>query len=185
VQEHWVVIPDDSREVNSGLTPGNDGDPLPPGEWVIRVAKTSKYGFSAHQSAFELSSKDKESAVPRLSVWAEKLTTDEQAWRLTGSRAANDAILRLDVDSVRLLLPTPRDPPPPHLEVEWESLMIDDPAGGMVRDPSAGAIGHAGIRHLRDGTKEQYKSLRIQLAEMAEVRRLPEDLLREGVTVAG
>jgi hypothetical protein len=116
------VIPDASREANSGLTPGNVGDHLPPGEWVIRVAKTSKYGFSAHQSAFELSSKDKEAAVPRLSVWAEKLTNDEQAWRLTGGRAANDAILRLNVDSIRSLIPTPKDPPPPHLEVEWEPL---------------------------------------------------------------
>jgi hypothetical protein len=31
-----------------------------------------------------------------------------------------------------------------------------------------------------DGTKEQYKSLRIQLAELAEIRRLPEDLLDQG-----
>jgi hypothetical protein len=67
--------------VDGGLTPGNDGDPLPSGEWVIRVAKTSKYGFSAQQSAFELSSKDKEAPVPRLSVWAEKLTHDDWAWR--------------------------------------------------------------------------------------------------------
>jgi hypothetical protein len=178
------VIPDARGEIETGLTPGNEGDPLPGGEWVIRIAKTSKYGFSAHQSAFELSSKDKEAAVPRLSVWAEKLTTDEQAWRLTGSRAANDAVLRLDVDLIRSLVPTPRDPPLPHLEVEWEPLMVDEPGKGMVRDPRPGAMGHAGIRHLRAGTKEQYKSLRIQLAELAETRRLPEELLREGVTAA-
>lgn len=175
------MISDTNREVNSGLTPGQEGDPLPPGEWVIRVARTSKYGFSAHQSAFELSSKDKEAVEPSLSVWAEELTDDEQAWRLTGSRAANDAILRLDVDAIRCLMPTPSAPPPPHLEVVWEPLMVDDPEKGSVPDPRPGALGHAGIRHLRGGTKEQYKSLRIQLAEMAEVRRLPKDLLRQGV----
>jgi hypothetical protein len=176
------VNPDTDPEVDGRLTQGNEGDPLPPGEWVIRVAKTSKYGFSAHQSAFELSSKDKEAAVPRLSVWAEKLTSDDQAWRLTGSRAVNDAILRLDVDLIRSVIPTPRDPPAPHLEVEWEPLMVDEPERGMVQDPRPGALGHAGIRHLRDGTKEQYKSLRVQLAESAEVRKLPDDLLRGGAT---
>ena len=118
--------------------------------------------------------------VPRLSVWAETLTTDEQAWRLTGTRANNDAILRLNVALIRSLIPTPRDPPPPHLDVAWEPLMVDEPGKGLVRDPRPGAIGHAGIQHLRAGTKEQYKSLRVQLAEMAEVRRLPEDLLQEG-----
>ena len=176
------MILDSDREGNSGLTPGEEGDPLPSGEWVIRVAKTTKYGFSAHQSAFEVSSKDKEAVVPRLSVWAEKLTTDDQAWRLTGSRADNDAIRRLNVDAIRSLIPTPRDPPPPHLDVEWEPLMVDMPGSGLVPDPRSGAIGHAGIRHLRVGTKEQYKSLRIQLAEMTEVRLLPEDLIQDGVT---
>jgi hypothetical protein len=179
------VIPDANGEVNSGLTPGDDGDPFQPGEWVIRVAKTSKYGFSAHQSAFELSSKDKEAVVPRLSVWAERLTDDEQAWRLTGSRTANDAILRLNVDVIRSLIPAPADPPPPHLEVEWEPLMVEAPGIGMLPDPRPGALGHAGIRHLRGGTKEQYKSLRIQLAEKAEVRRLPEDLLGEEAAATG
>ncbi len=60
--------------------------------------------------------------------------------------------------------------------------MVEEPGRGLVPDPRPGAIGHAGIRHLKGGTKEQYQSLRIQLAEMAEVRRLPEDLLRQGVT---
>jgi len=40
------VNPDTNGEVNSGLAPGHKGDPLPPSEWVIRVAKTSKYGFN-------------------------------------------------------------------------------------------------------------------------------------------
>jgi hypothetical protein len=73
----------------------------------------------------------------------------------------------------------------PHLEVEWEPLMISGNDGVMVRDPSPGALGHAGIRHLRNGTKEQYKSLRVQLAENAAVRRLSGDLLQEGVVEAG
>ena len=176
------MSPNTRDEVDGGLIPGSDGAPLPAGEWIIRVAKTSKYGFSAHQSAFELSSKDKRAIVPRLSVWAEELTTDEQAWRLTGGRAANDAILRLNVDAIRSLIPVPRDPPPPHLDVEGETLIVDMPGQGLVPDIRPGALGHAGIRHLRDGTKEPYKSLRVQLAEMAEVRRLPDGLLNEGMT---
>jgi hypothetical protein len=86
MKEHSALTSDLDPAVDGRLTPGNDGDPLPSGEWVIRVAKTSKSGFSAHQSAFELSSKDKEAPAPRLSVWAEKLTRDDWAWRLTGYR---------------------------------------------------------------------------------------------------
>jgi hypothetical protein len=170
---------------DGGLTPANDGEPLPSGEWVIRVAKTSKYGFSAHQSALELSSKDKEARVPRLSVWAEKLTSDDWAWRLTGCRKSNDAILRINVDVIRSLLPRPNDAPAPHLEVEWEPLLISENEGEVHRDTRPGAPGHAGIRHLRIGTKEQYKSLRIQLAENAEVRRLSEELLQKAAIEAG
>jgi hypothetical protein len=63
--------------------------------------------------------------------------------------------------------------------------MVDEPGRERVRDSRPGTLGHAGIRHLRDGTKEQSKSLRVQLAEIAAVRRLPEDLLREGVAATG
>jgi hypothetical protein len=153
---------------------------LPPGEWVIRVAKTSKYGYAAHQSNFELSTKDREAPIPRLSIWAERLTTDEQAWRLTGRKPANDAVLRLNVDLIRSLVPEPSEPPTPHLEVEWEPRFVENEHGIRILDAEPGSAGHAGIRYLRYGQSAQRTSLRVQLAENAVVRRLPELLLDEG-----
>ncbi len=169
-----------SPDLGGALAPGNDGDHLPPGEWVIRVAKTSKNGYAAHQSNFELSTKDKEAPIPRLSIWAERLTTDEQAWRLTGRKPANDAVLRLNVDLVRSLVPEPSEPPTPHLEVEWEPRFVENEHGIRILDAEPGSAGHAGIRYLRDGQSAQRTSLRVQLAENAVVRRLPELLLGEG-----
>lgn len=169
-----------SPEIGGALAPGNDGDHLPSGEWVIRVAKTSKYGYAAHQSNFELSTKDKEAPIPRLSIWAERLTADEQAWRLTGSKRDNDAMPRLNVDLIRSLVPEPSNPPAPHLEAEWEPRFVENEHGTRVLDPQPGSAGHAGIRHLWDGDRAQRTSLRVQLAENAEVRRLPELLLGEG-----
>jgi hypothetical protein len=63
--------------------------------------------------------------------------------------------------------------------------MISEKEGEVIRDTRLGALGHAGVRHLRFGTREQYKSLRVQLAENAEVRRLSDDLLQEGAVEAG
>jgi hypothetical protein len=58
-------------------------------------------------NAFELSTADKAEEVPSLSVWAERLTTAFQAWELTGSKADYRLVIRLKVDEVRALRPTP------------------------------------------------------------------------------
>lgn len=52
---------------------------------------------------FELSSKDKESVPPHLSVWAEFLTTPEQAYGFLQENAPNsprNLIFRLKVDEI-------------------------------------------------------------------------------------
>jgi len=109
-----------------------------------------------------------------------RLTTDEQAWRLTGRKPANDAVLRLNVDLIRSLVPEPSEPPTPHLEVEWEPRFVENEHGIRILDAEPGSAGHAGIRYLRYGQSAQRTSLRVQLAENAVVRRLPELLLDEG-----
>jgi len=93
---------------------------------------------------------------------------------------ANDAILQLNVDLIRSLVPEPSEPPPPHLEVEWEPRLVENEHGVRILEGEPGAAGHAGIRNLREGTKAQYTSLRVQLAENAVARRLPELLLGAG-----
>ncbi|AGA28300.1 hypothetical protein [Singulisphaera acidiphila] len=156
------------------IHPGDDGDPLPTGEWVIRLVKLSKDGYVSPEM-FELSTNEKNAIPPRLSVWAEKLTSDEQAWQLTGCNLSKNTIASLNIDTIRSLVPEPNSPETHHLEVEWEPKRLRDGEGKLILgedgmpilDSKPGAKGHAGIRYLREGTKAQYKSLRSQLAEKA------------------
>jgi hypothetical protein len=155
------------------LRPGQDGEPLPAGEWVLRLAVlTQDIRETGRPSpkAFELSSEDRQGTPPRLSVWAERLTTPHQAWLLMGARPQCRLVLRLGVDTIRSLRPEPDSPDVPALDVPWERLMIRDENGRLVPDTRPGAEGHAGITGLaREGglTRLHTKSLRSQLADTA------------------
>ena len=70
---------------DEALRPGLKGEALPSGEIVLRLAHAPKnFAQTGKASAvsFDLSSKDKEAALPSLSVFAERLTTPEQAMTL-------------------------------------------------------------------------------------------------------
>ena len=161
------------------LRPGTKGEALPLGEVILRLARAPK-DFAktgkASAASFDLSSRDKEAAIPSLSVFAERLTTPEQALALLDHPGGYDLVLRLNVDAVRALRPVPDTPEVPSLDVWWDPLTLVDAGGVMVPDPRPGAAGHAGIVGLsrpNNVPRLYYKSLRAQLAQIAEAVELP------------
>ncbi len=171
------------------ISPGPDGTPLPSGEWVIRMppkglnaeAIEQLKNGRAHESMFILSSTDRTQANPRLSVWAERLTTVSQLVALTQTLPSYGAILRMNVDKIRALRPMPENPPHPGLDVEWEQARSLDAEGNRTIVVNPGAEGHAGIARLDMGAKSQRKDLRSKLAEptVAFVRKLSESELQD------
>jgi hypothetical protein len=148
------------------LQPGPAGEPLPPGEWVLRLAVASKDFLETGQvspEVFALSTEDRRDGPPRLSVWAERLTRPEQAWSLMGEKPHYRLALRLSVDAIRALRPNPDSLEVSCLDVKWHPLLAED---GTL-DPRPGAAGHAGITGLDAGASSQRKSWRRKLAQLA------------------
>ena len=153
------------------LQPGPTGEPLPAGEWVLRLAVSSKDFLETGQispEVFAFSTEDRRGDPPRLSVWAERLTRPEEAWLLLGEKPSYRLVLRLKVGAIRALKPSPDSPRVPSLDVQWHLLLNAD----GTRDTRPGADGHAGIAGLDAGSFAQRKSLRRRLAKLAseEVR---------------
>jgi hypothetical protein len=165
------------------LRPGPDGEPLPSGEWVIRLAALPKdfpETGKVNEAVFELSTEDKNERNPRLSVWASGLTTERQAWVLTGSKPKLELVVRLNVDEVRALRPSADAPQTPTLDVQWAPLEMSDADGKPIPDTRAGAEGHAGVSGLHREPGEsrlRTKSLRHELTKIAKAERI--DLLSE------
>ena len=154
----------------SELRPGNDGEPLPDGEWVSRTWKRkfiSKDG-AIGELLFMPTTEDKKDPRHRLSVWVERLTTEENAFLLSNTTSAEAILVRLNVDDVRGIRPQPDSIDVPHLQAEWHPLIHPDGKGGSIPDTRPGASGHSGIRDLLFGSKLQRRSLRVQLAELAQ-----------------
>lgn len=154
---------------------GIDGEPLLDSEIVLRLANPSKYQNRVPDSGmFKLSSDDRNSPTPRLSVWCQRLTTPAQAYDLTGKKPGNNLTLRLLVSAVRTVQ---IGDGLPHLDVEWEPLYERDEegnpsldeAGNPIRDRREGAVGHAGIRHLEKGSDSKNRKARVRLAELCTI----------------
>jgi hypothetical protein len=148
------------------LQPDQTGVSLPAGEWVLRIASVPKDFQETGQinpEVFALSTEDRREHPPRLSVWAEKLTSPEQAWLLMGGRPNYRLALRLNVDAIRALQPNPELPEVPDLDVQWHALLDEDGSP----DTRAGTEGHAGITGLDAGSSAQRKSFRRRLARLA------------------
>ncbi len=141
---------------------GADGEPLPDGEWVRRAFKKKHLTMTGQISElqFKPSSDDEKDPKHRLTVWVERLTADEHIYSLSNNSPADSVIARLDSDDVRELRPDPDTADVPSLEVEWHE------------DPRPNAEGHAGIRDLLQGSKAQRRSLRSQLAALAQKGRV-------------
>lgn len=153
------------------LKPGPDGSPLPAGSWVLRLSLPVLFNGTTRCSpkAFELSSGDRAEPVPRLSVFAEGLTTRRQCFELA-SNPQRSAVFRLGVDSIRSIRPNPDNPKMPNLDVEWERARTPDESGLLVPDNRPGALGHAGITNLGRSDildSGQRKRLRASLADAA------------------
>jgi hypothetical protein len=144
------------------LQHGADGEPLPEGEWVRRAFKKRHLTKSGEISElqFKPSSDDEKDPRHRLTVWVERLTTDEHVYALSNNNPTECVMARLNSDDVRKLRPDPIEPEVPYLEVEWHE------------DPRPNAEGHAGIRDLLVGDKMQRRSLRSQLANLAQNGRV-------------
>ncbi len=159
------------------LQPGPPGEPLPDGEDVLRLLRASKDG-RASELAFTLSPADEASVLVSLSVFARRLTRTSEALALMEpeKQAAYRRCALLGVEAIRALRPSPDSPDVPALDVVWDPLEVSPGQPG----PRPGAAGHAGITGLLRpvglaNAKLFYKSLRSQLADLANQRLLPTD----------
>jgi hypothetical protein len=155
------------------LTPQADGVPLPAGTRVFRIgkdvhlSKAAKDRREAMSTMFELSSEDKASDIPRLSLYIEELTIADQAWDFLGRKPENTVVACLSADDIRKV----------HadqvvLDIQWHAKMIEV-NGEEILDTRPGASGHVGIPNLDKGSKAARKNLRSQLAEAARVSPVP------------
>jgi len=91
--------------------PLNDGDPVPSGTLIFRIAKETQLSPEALRTGkaspemFELTSEDKMSEGKRLSIWIEEQTLPDQAWDFMGARPANNVVACLSVNKVLAIPP--------------------------------------------------------------------------------
>jgi len=130
---------------------------------------------------FELSSQDKKTTPPHLSVWVESFTTPEQAYGFLQENTPNSPrrlILRLKVDDIRKIVASPGNGNTylNLLDVLWVHR-FENYNGKLVRDRRPGAEGHSGITGLDEKSAQEgltkgqakllRKDLRSKLAELA------------------
>ncbi|MEH1777063.1 hypothetical protein [Nostoc sp.] len=128
---------------------------------------------------FELSTSDKKTPPPHLSVWEESLTTPEQAYSFLQENSPRRLVIRLNVDEVRKIEVVVEDKNRYSgiLDVIWVHLLQDSNNDKKIKDCRPGAKGHSGITGLDEEStpkgltkrqaKDFRKSLRFQLAELA------------------
>jgi hypothetical protein len=152
--------PQGRRPPPQGRRPSPRGEPLPATSWVIRLLRISKDGkVETTEFDFVLSSKDKQTDPPLLSVWEETLTPPKQALAIVNTTGeVYGGYCRLSVEAVRQIRCV--ELPEHRLEVVWDPLEPMPPGGE----------GHAGVSGLERPTgvpKSAFKTLRVQLADMA------------------
>ena len=109
------------------LLPGPDGGPLPAGTPVFRLALREWVEFkdfaetgAVHRIVFTLSPADLRRDPPRLTVYAEALTTTSEAWEFLDYGPKYGYSVHINVDDVRSARPLPSCPNPQPLDVVWE-----------------------------------------------------------------
>ncbi|MBI2192386.1 MAG: hypothetical protein HYU36_10410 [Planctomycetes bacterium] len=147
---------------------GVEGEPLPGEEVVFRLWRKGKDGTRDELvAAFELSSDERRSLRPTLSVFAEGLTSHEQAFEITGKNSLKRLVLRMQVCEIRKIDLVPPDLNFRGLDVIWVQAKLQE-NGREVPDERPGAEGHAGILGLSSPpNKNSRKVLRVKLAELA------------------
>ncbi|MDB9510189.1 hypothetical protein PN499_03060 [Kamptonema animale CS-326] len=165
---------------------GSNLTPVPKDCCVLRLAQLPKdFAEKANISAiqldlsneFTLSSDDKDSVPPHLSVWVEALTKPEQAYRFLADNSPRKLVLRLKVNQICEIKGNSGEGVYSNLlDVIWVYL-FDESNERRVRDSRLGADGHSGITGLDEKSvpqgltnrqqKNLRKDLRAQLAELA------------------
>ena len=127
---------------------------------------------------FNLSTQDKLSVPPHLSVWVDCLTSARQAYAFLPSDSPRKLVLRLNVEKICTIVgrSSISESYPNLLKVIWVHI-FQDINGNQIRDRRQGAIGHSGITGLDEQqvphglSKSEFrlirKDLRAQLAELA------------------
>lgn len=154
------------------LRAGQKKERLPDGESVLRLLKKTTKDGKVSPDEFELSTLDKQSELQSLSVWAERLTSPEQAREFMGEKKdAYSLFCSFMVDQIRALRPDPDNKDVGSLDVVWDPLVVMQGETGAP-DPRPGAEGHAGITGLLRPLglpKPHFFSLRSQLADLANI----------------
>ncbi|TAG92816.1 MAG: hypothetical protein EAZ09_16085 [Oscillatoriales cyanobacterium] len=163
---------------------GSNLTPIPDACCVLRLARPPKdFAENGNISAiqlneeFTLSSDDKMSYPPHLSVWVDSLTTPEQAYKFLAENSPRKLVLRLKVNEICKIQGNFGESTYPNLlNVIWVHL-FDEIDGKRIRDCRAGADGHSGIIGLdeksvpeglsKNQQKILRKDLRSKLAELA------------------
>ncbi|QKQ75562.1 hypothetical protein [Nostoc sp. TCL240-02] len=141
--------------------------------------RLSAVQFDKIAKPFELSTLDRKSIPPHLSVWEESLTTPEQAYSFLQENSPRRLVIRLNVDEVRKIEVVVEDKNKYSgiLDVIWVHLLQDSNNDKKIKDRRLGAKGHSGIIGVDEEStpkgltkrqaKDFRKSLRFQLAELA------------------
>ncbi|MBW4635962.1 MAG: hypothetical protein KME30_29995 [Iphinoe sp. HA4291-MV1] len=169
--------------------------------WVFRLARLPK-DFSEKgkvlaiqlDGEFELSTQDKQSNPPHLSVWVDSLTTHEQAYNFLTENTPNSQrklVLRLFVQEIREIVGCSGEGRTYNniLNVIWVFLYKYTDKQ-CIRDKRPGANGHSGITGLdeksapKELTTKQAKLLRKDLrSKLAEIASKNTSILKSGENV--
>jgi|GEM_PF-1925047 hypothetical protein len=154
--------------------PVQRGEPLPADDTVIRLLTIFSKDGRVAPTSFSLSSEDERSELKAISVFALRLTTPIQARDFMRADSSNpiEYYAPFLVCEIRGIRPDPDSPQISNLDVQWDPLDDDESKA------KPGVEGHAGITGLyREAyaglanVKNMFKSLRSQLADIAEGRK--------------
>jgi hypothetical protein len=146
------------------LSRGPQDDPLPDRTVVLRgcrlPADYPSRPLSREAFNFQLSVQDKQQPVPKLSVYAQGLTTEEQVCAFIGDGSTHRLIARLNVASIRRIGSEDNAA----LDVVWDDALLPDGSP----DTRPGSLGHAGIVGLGrppGQSRAAFKALQVRLAD--------------------
>jgi hypothetical protein len=165
-------------------SPGANLAPVPDDCCVLRFvrppldfAEKGNISVAELERGFELSTDDKKSVPPHLSVWVDYLTTPEQAYKFLPENSPLKLVICLKVSEIRKIqAPSAQCIYSNLLDVIWIYIYCKV-KGKSVKDRRPGAKGHSGIIGLDENSspkeltnsqkKRLRKNLRAQLADLA------------------
>ncbi len=161
-----------SNPIISPLPKGKKNEPLPDSEMVMRLLKLlSTTDSKVAPNEFELSTADELSELKSISVWAERLTSSEQAREFMGEKKlAYTHYCSLNVAQIRAIRPDPENEEIISLNVVWDPLTEASEHAKQSANNIPGIDGHSGIiglMRIRGLPRLHFFNLRSQLADLA------------------